>query len=69
MFLLIDIIFIFSFSNFKVKVDKNKFDNRLTSFIDIVSKIGFFFDFIDDLACFFISFILMSCLISYFKIN
>ena len=69
MFLLIDIIFIFSFSNFKVKIDRDKFDNRLTGFINIISKIGFVFDFIDDLSCFYISFILTSCLISYFKIN
>lgn len=67
MFLLLDIMFIFSFSNFKVKVDREKFDKRLTGFINIISKIGFVFDFIDDIACFFIPFLLTSCFISYFK--
>lgn len=69
LFFLIDIGLNFFVFHDKVYIDKDIYSKKMGGIIKVFEKLSLLFEIIDDLACFFISFIVVSCFIHYFKLN
>lgn len=66
-FLVIDLTLNWKYFKTSPKVDRELYDQRLTKVIDFMEASGLAFSFIDDLSCYFVPYIVTSCLYSFFS--
>lgn len=67
LFLLMSFTFNFFYFKRGASIDKNEFDKRLGSFITAMEKVSYVFQAFDDLACYFVSFIVTGNIINFVK--
>jgi hypothetical protein len=69
LFLIVDISLNYFLFNDRIETDRDIYSQKVQGFITLVEKMSLFFEFIDDLACYFIPFIITTCFIHFAKLN